>query len=159
VKKVQLLITVLFMGGVTACGKAPVLEVDAELAPYVSQFEDESRAAGNAVRVNDLIARFGELDNPKSNGICEIESGETPRIIISRVKWNRMSAQKREGLMFHELGHCVLNREHNPAVTENGVPTSLMNPYSIDSYTYSEYRKYYLQELFTGKSEPIHEDS
>ncbi len=132
----------------SACGRAPQLEIDPELVPYVSSFEQVSVEQGAPVKIQDLIAGFGELDNPRSNGVCELQNGEAPKIIIARVKWDRMSAEKRESLMFHELGHCILGRKHEPATTPDGIPASIMNPYSLDSFTYSLNRVYYIAELF-----------
>jgi hypothetical protein len=132
----------------SACGRKPVLEVAPELQPYVTEFEAISVEAGSAVKIQDLVATFGTLDNPRSNGVCELQTGEPPKITIARNKWDRMSIEKRESLMFHELGHCILGRRHDPATTQDGIPASIMNPYSLDSYIYSENRTYYLAELF-----------
>jgi hypothetical protein len=146
--KALLTIAAVSMFAMSACGRAPTLEIDAELLPYVIEFEQHGGEVGAPVKVQDLIAGFGNLDNPRSNGVCELQQGETPKIIISRTKWDRMTEEKRESLMFHELGHCILGRKHDSSTTQDGIPASLMNPYSLDSWTYAEYRAYYINELF-----------
>src|SRR5688572_29801368 len=114
-QKFLLLISLIGALSLSACGREPTLEVDAELVPYVTEFESISVEAGSPVKIQDLIAGFGELDNPRSNGVCELQQGESPKIIIARTKWERMSIEKRESLIFHELGHCILGRKHDPS--------------------------------------------
>lgn len=49
-------------------------------------------------------------------------------------------------LMFHELGHCDLDRDHTEEKRENGTPKSIMNKY-IFSYDPVD-EQYYFDELF-----------
>ena len=138
----------------SACGKA-TLELG-NFAPYVQKFEDESRRFGPQVRVVDLSIRFGELD-PGFTGLCRRRFAETPTIIVEPKAWEKASEWTRESLMFHELGHCILNENHReammPAREAQGVmPVSLMNPIVVAGAVYRKNRDYYLDELFTHGS-------
>lgn len=85
----------------------------------------------------------------------ECTSGEIPHITANMIEWKLMSEDKREALMFHELGHCILNRRHDSEYVEikgKWVPRSLMNPFILSSQIYLENREYYLDELFSIQS-------
>lgn len=146
------LILILSAIALSACGRAPVLEVG-EFAPYVERFEQTALELGSPVQVMDLQIRFGEVQKETENAVCEIRSGQTPVIIVNPLAWERLSEVDREALMFHEMGHCVLRRKHVQAETEEGVPVSLMNPYRIDTEVYVQNEQHYLQELFDSRNE------
>src|SRR4051812_36511670 len=100
-----LLMTSLVLQG---CGRRdPVLDVG-EFAPYVRDFEQTGAKVGVAVKVEDLIIKFGDLPNPRERGACEIVGDKTPSITISKKKWARLDEYERQQLLFHEMGHCVL---------------------------------------------------
>jgi hypothetical protein len=51
--------------------------------------------------------------------------------------------------MFHELGHCVLDRPHDDDRAVNTRrPASLMSTYLLSSYWYKSYYEEYMYELF-----------
>lgn len=43
---------------------------------------------------------------------CRIEDNGQKVIRISKKDWNGYCVEQRRGLIFHELGHCVLGRSH-----------------------------------------------
>ena len=55
--------------------------------------------------------------------------------------------------MFHELGHCILNRGHYEEKV-GGVPVSLMFPSLIPHY-YLFYKEKYRTELFTKTNDGL----
>lgn len=118
---------------------------------YVTLFEERSSEIGSPLKVADLVIEFGDLANPRERGACEIIGDQTPRVIISRTKWEKLDEASRRQLLFHELGHCVLFREHQEGRADTGIPLSLMHPYAIDSYTYSQFEDYYTEELFKAE--------
>jgi hypothetical protein len=136
-----------------ACGKKEVLDVAPEFQPYVGRFEQVSAKVGSPVTVSDLIVKFGPMLHKNENGACEVMSDKTPTVTINEKVWNQMDDLERESLMFHELGHCVLHRNHKKEITAQGVPVSIMNPYRIDSFLYEENTEYYHQELFKQTGE------
>jgi hypothetical protein len=137
--------------GISGCGKQPVLQLN-QFSPYVEAFEESASQHGQSVKVTDLIVRFGKMENPYERGICEIAGDETPIITINQEAWEQMSEDEREPLMYHELGHCVLKRKHRADQIGPGVPASLMNPYTIAGWTYGQYKKHYIDELFTQQN-------
>ena len=74
------------------------------------------------------------------------------KFIYSSTKSRHKNLQKKQ-MIFHELGHCRLGREHNSDTiqTDAGetVKISIMNPVIPASYLYQKYQSGYDQELFT----------
>lgn len=135
-----------------SCGKIPehdaVLDVG-EFHEYVTRFEVRAVEYGMKVQVTDLVIRFGELENQRERGVCEIVTGQTPVITINKKRWNLLEEVDREILLFHEMGHCVLKRLHHNELSRRGAPQSMMHAYALDRYTYLLNESYYLEELFS----------
>jgi hypothetical protein len=73
-------------------------------------------------------------------------------IVLDSEYWDQADTYERESLLFHELGHCVLDKDHNSEMISeyyflNYRPKSIMHPYSF--YQYRLYRDAYIKELFT----------
>jgi hypothetical protein len=149
------------------CGKKDVLDVAPEFQEYVTRFEQVSADYGSPVTVSNLSIHFGKMQSRNENGACEIIGDKTPTITINEQVWDVMDDLEREALMFHEMGHCVLNLNHVkdanvpknvntsvqqlPAPVPYGAPISLMNPYRLDSELYADFVDYYHKDLFGRK--------
>lgn len=139
----------LVIGSCVGCGHlGPTLVRDAALEPYIARFE---ALYGHPVN-SRLSYYFEELDD-NIIGTCTIRP--TKRLIkIDPSYWALVEDDlEREQLMFHELGHCVLNRGHDETLTDLGpyhdVPTSLMYPVAFAYYDYySGFHDHYMRELF-----------
>jgi hypothetical protein len=154
----SLLMLCLFV--LAACGRDPTLEERSEFEPYLERFQAYSaqygRDASNDGRVRIL---FGIL---KANeiGVCEQSPFQPPRVLVSRSAWAIRSDVGREALIFHELGHCLLDRDHRDDVVRltggrGGrtvvAPASLMHTRGVRPQLYAESKDYYLRELFTSR--------
>jgi len=104
-------------------------------------------------KVNVPIS-FGNL-NKNDAGFC-LTLTTRKVIVVDRKYWNHIDHYRREILILHELGHCVLGRGHykeNAIVNINGdiCPKSIMVPSNFNSIEvarcYVPYRRYYLKEL------------
>lgn len=126
----------------TGCGKG-TYNVPAEFAPYVESFMLEAEQRGKEIEEKELEISFAEkLAGTQAVGECYTAAGvPTIRILISF--WEYASEAKRENLIYHELGHCWLNRAHvdPPAV-------SIMSHTIINPGYYVAHRAELLNELF-----------
>ncbi len=128
--------------------------VDRELWPHFETFEKEAAQRGlriNLARTN-ISATFRDIDRANVAGMCSY-GGQHNRITIDRPFWNRASHLSREMIVFHELGHCYLNRDHTEATFASGFCQSIMRSGTCccrDAYSLQN-RSYYLDELF-GKA-------
>ncbi len=139
-----------------ACEKAPIEpitypDVTAELCPYFQQFEEEA-AKRNIVADLKLAGIKGKLVNISKGyvGLCSTHAEKEIR--IDNHFWERSSDLSRELIVFHELGHCFLDRRHNNQKTVDGTCASMMRNGlggCVDFYT-EKTRTQLLDELFSG---------
>jgi len=141
------LIAILLLSA-TACANhgAQVSVVDDAL-PYYRTFLSLAKANAMVVQETDLVIRFGDI-NPAWNAVCVMGGNHTPTITVNASIWSRLPNSQREQLLFHELGHCVLGRQHRTD-TINGVPNSIMYPSLVTEFDYQNNRNYYIHELLT----------
>lgn len=76
-------------------------------SPYLKSFEKEINR-----RVSVTI-KFGELKG-ELNAACFHDQNE---VVVNSKRWGLFNEVEREEIIFHELGHCFLGREH----TETGI--------------------------------------
>jgi hypothetical protein len=132
---------------------------DPALVSYVTKFEQQAQAAfGNsAFTVGDIPVNFGDTENSLFQGVCFTYANGQSEIIIRKGFWDSANESLRESLLFHELGHCRLGREHDNAVVASSnkeIKASLMNQVIVGSNDYNQYKSAYMSELFKeSKSE------
>ncbi|MBI1859597.1 MAG: hypothetical protein HYR96_01600 [Deltaproteobacteria bacterium] len=128
----------------SACGKLNI----GEFASYVSTFEAEAAARGQELHVDNLVIK---LDSSLPNTIraqCQERPFATPTIAVNQTIWDKSSDEDKEALLMHELGHCVLHRDHKKGDFPDGTAISLMRAVSPYGKSYEAHRQYYLDELF-----------
>lgn len=78
-------------------------------------------------------------------------------IVLNRPMWLSSTKEQREVVLYHELGHCELDRRHTEGRRAGGGPKSLMNRNSVaDVEFFIRDRDYYERELFSDYPSPIH---
>lgn len=118
-------------------------KTDPAFTALIMSFEHYGRKyVGSSFEVGDVPINFYEDRDPRTKGICNTYASGRREVLISKHYWDRATYLMREALVFHELGHCVLNRRH----TE--VYTSLMYLYIHDAYYYAHARERLIYELF-----------
>ena len=143
-----------------------VYRVPNELEPYITSFIQEAKVRGMEIEITNLIMEFSELENEDFCGECLSVANNLKvqrRIRISTISecWSGATTEAKESLLFHELGHCILNRiAHKEQRLPNGDLASLMNRRDKSLYESCVYnigggdcdkryrRQYYLDELF-----------
>lgn len=137
---------------ISSCGLFNKSEkyVEPEIREHVEKFK-----LIYGLQINIEI-KFKNLD-PTTAGVCYYYEGnpEDNYIEIDKETFQEYSELGREELIFHELGHCVFNRDHT---TERmmfkgiSVPTSIMYPYTFgNSWIYEQNLTHYYSELVEGK--------
>jgi hypothetical protein len=107
---------------------------------------------------------FGtQLESPGAQGICIQEFNKTPVIQILNDWWvNNTDPLQRQTILYHELGHCILGREHDNTMIDvslplNGTLQNIAVPESIMYYMtgqiydiyWNGYEPQILQEYFS----------
>lgn len=123
------------------------------LHTYFSRFESEGAERGYEI---DLVTAgieglFEDIEGENIAGTCSY-THNTPRLVtIDQPFWESASDLAREFIVFHELGHCYLDRDHRENQFTDGTCVSLMRSGvedCRDNY-HSRTRETYLDELFT----------
>lgn len=164
------------------CSKLPeptptVYKIDSGLKNYLDVFLKEAKDRNVKIDTTNLILRFvaeAEFNGTDYCGQC-FQANKKPELYQKEIKitknetcWGSTQAFTKEALVFHELGHCLLNRTaHRTDLLKNNVPASIMNTNNFDLYNACLYvidddpkkcnftarRKYYIDELFNEKTE------
>ena len=115
--------------------------IDQELVPYLNMY---LKVKGSSLHY-DIPIRLVKLD---ILGRCTSWSNDYRQIVINKDYWKNPTTTEtaKIALIFHELGHCDLNRRHTETLLSDGKPASLMYPYNIPYLPLME--EYYFDELF-----------
>lgn len=121
---------------------------------YIASFEQAARAeTGNTqFTIGDVPINFGDTENPDFQGVCFTYENGQKEIIIRESWWSTAEDSYRESLLFHELGHCSLNREHDDStfqVQSKSYKSSMMSSVIVAPRDYNAYKSAYWKELFT----------
>ena len=130
-------------------------DIDPLLIPHFINFEDEAFERGVDIDLSSsgITAVIEEIEEEDIAGRCSygIHRFSFRDIIIDETFWERTSTLTREFIVFHELGHCYLFRDHNDSCTDRGIWESIMRSGTLegcrDSYN-NRTREAYLDELF-----------
>jgi len=135
-------------------GAEGVYNVDPEFEQYVQEFIAEGAKRGQTINFDDtgLIVEFSEVQLEGANGLCYLGQHH---IQIDKSRWFSFSEDIRGFLLFHELGHCELDRLHKNDKFENDVWSSIMRGSPLEGLEvwipvpYFGFRKEYMNdELF-----------
>lgn len=145
-----------------SCKKEDNYQVDARLDPYLQLFlqEAEQRGFHFDVEENGLLLQFADLKKP-TIGLCTYSD---PLLVqIDRTYWKEVTQYNncedlRQDVVFHELGHGLLNRKHDNSTLSNTEWKSIMcggetvRDRSWQVNFSGKRKKYYLDELFNIKT-------
>ena len=138
--------------------KSGSIDVLFEFQKYLDRFIEEGASRGYVPDFTDtgLSIQFGTLPE-KAAGVCSELGGQmsgSHAIEIKKEYWIGLTDIQKERLIFHELGHCELNRPHDNQVFSNGDWKSIMRgdplpagKTAIVNYTGIR-RDFYIDELF-----------
>lgn len=129
--------------GFTACGQVPT--IDPSFEGLISTFESK---LGRSIR-SEISVEFIRPANPSAYAVCH----DGHEIQVSAERWASIESEfYRRAILFHELGHCLANLQHDdsfipdPKHPGSERPKTLMHSTPV-SYPYSEDPDYYDNEL------------
>lgn len=149
-----MLFSLLLILGLCSCEheEPGITYVSPELSEHVQEFQAHARSFGKPWRLDGHQVYLADLDG--MHGLCEGKD-----IIIDREYYEKWKGNKwaMEVVIWHELGHCLLGRDHREDCAVDGVkdpcyPRSIMHSSDIDQIIWGEqFRQAYIWELFTYK--------
>ncbi|MEO1257873.1 MAG: hypothetical protein AAFZ15_03720 [Bacteroidota bacterium] len=131
--------------------------VDPALQPYFEEFEYQAALRGIEVDLTaaNIIGNIQEITEEHVAGQCTYGAAIDNEITIDQGFWNSFPQYLiREMVVFHELGHCYLERGHREGSFSNGACISIMRSgleECRDNYN-SSTRSDYLDELFSDNN-------
>ncbi|MEM7658145.1 MAG: hypothetical protein AAF399_18610, partial [Bacteroidota bacterium] len=132
-----------------ACEITAPPEQDPEIKPYVDRFQKEAQLRGLDFST-ELASISYTFEETSFGGVCyRLEN----RFIVNRSVWNDYTDQGKEYLVFHELGHCILDRDHENEYLIAGECSSIMKGTEDGkrcrrNLAAEIWRTYYVDELF-----------
>jgi hypothetical protein len=146
----KILFSIALLLGSSACGKVEI-NVDEELLPFYDNFIKQGQSMGMDLSDHSITMNFlPELESKEPGttilGVCTYLKDH---VVINRSAWDKMTIDRKEALINHELGHCILERGHENLIdSETGKELSLMNAYLLKSKDFKRKYDYYIRELF-----------
>lgn len=93
-----------------------------EAAPFAAEFENKYGVDTNCIEI-----KYEYKEEYMSNGMTAGFCDGNYTIYLNPKFWTRFSETTKRNLVFHELGHCALRRQHKNEIFEDGCPRSHMN--------------------------------
>lgn len=126
--------------------------VHPELEPFFETFKEAAEARGiefdnDAEGISGIIRR---ISGSTIIGQCARSNDSTKIITIDRSFWDAFNDFEKELVVYHELGHCFLNRPHCDVINTDETCFSIMH--SSEDLCENNYnsvtREEFLDELF-----------
>ena len=116
---------------ISACERETeiIFVVESSVQTYFDRFVDEARVRGLDVEyaTSQVDAHIGDISEPNVIGQCSWSQNHPHSITLDEQYWRTANDLQREFLVFHELGHCVLGRDHVDNSDTNGNCISIMS--------------------------------
>ncbi|NNL92377.1 MAG: hypothetical protein HKO66_09115, partial [Saprospiraceae bacterium] len=114
---------------ILGCSKTDIVETDVELQPYFDIFASEGEKRGfivdyEAERIEGLLQ---DILSSSVQGQCFRNESKPKKVIIDTEYWANATDLEREFIIYHELGHCFLNRDHLDSSDNKGNCVSIMH--------------------------------
>ncbi|MFZ9000312.1 MAG: hypothetical protein ACO20H_03355 [Bacteriovoracaceae bacterium] len=130
---------------------------------YITQFKTAHKQIHSSdIRLDHIPINFGKPSKKSFEGVCHIYYDGTKEILIRKDWWDRYVGESGETvkrlMIFHELGHCLLDREHKNEMITHGdkeINASIMSATLMPFPDYNTYMNQYDRELFTSSHESL----
>lgn len=136
----------------TNCTKSDESFSNTELTVYFDLFEQEAAIRGFEIdlKAMGITGHFVNISEKHVAGRCKYSDRNPAMVMVDKHFWSTSNEFQKEHVIFHELGHCILSRDHRNEALESGECVSIMaSDNRICAAVYMpETRKAYLDELF-----------
>lgn len=138
-----------------SCSKENEIYIEEALEPYFESFRTEAALRGLEIdfQKEGLDGYLRSLSADGLKGQCLHATELNNSIVIDLDFWEESTHYSREFIVFHELGHCILDRRHLDDEDGEGNCISIMNSGSQECRNHynQNTRKSFLDELFSTK--------
>lgn len=141
----------------SSCSRDTLQVYPDEFRPFVLEFFADAQGRGLNIREEDFdftISYREEFETDRIVGQCVNQNRH--KITIKQPWWEEASFEERRYLIYHELGHCILDRPHVEKKSPRGLCATIMIDRSafscIDNSTIPDWWEYLVDELFDPNS-------
>jgi hypothetical protein len=100
---------------------------NSELEALKTEFLAVALEHGQDLSQRLVLVGFGTVRGGSGQAAAVCEKEAIPTVVFDTARWTELTNPQKRALMFHELGHCVLNRPHTTELqSTNGCPSSVM---------------------------------
>lgn len=124
-----------------------VERVTKDFRVYYQNFVEEGKGRRKEMIHSDIVVKFKDIDTAAKTRHTAIG---VHKVFVDPDQWKKLNDVERELLIFHELGHALLDRRH---LASGGCIRSIMQDQPIDAEFFLLNRTALLDELF-GVSQP-----
>lgn len=148
---------VMIMGG----GQRQFASSDAEFEEYEKEFEavGKRELQDSNFSTGDIPINFGDTKSKTFKAVCLKYANGDKEVIVDKSWWDsNKDKYSRKSIIFHELGHCRLNRDHkNEKLKANSrlIKNSLMNEFIVRGDRFKKYESGYVAELFSKNDQGL----
>lgn len=137
---------------ITCCGTDKPAVIDPELQTYFNRFVEDHKHYTNNAHLDTSYFELefvDEIDSPEDhpeniiNGQCISYAKGDKRVEINRKRYDVMTEDTKYWLLYHELGHCLLDLPHQDK------KYGIMNTFMLSPTPLPMGWEYYVQQLFT----------
>ena len=110
------------------CSKQTDSTIETELQIHFDTFLNEAEAHDLNISLDqiDIGAYVENIEKGGTLGQCKSYSDGSKQIVIDQPFWDNANDLEREYVVFHELGHCLLGRDHDDTKDVSGNCMSIM---------------------------------
>jgi hypothetical protein len=125
--------------------------VDPALQPYFESFVSEASKRGKILDLSKVNGLLADIEEAKVLGRCAQGAISGSTVTIDSEFWRKATNWEKEYVIFHELGHCALNRRHLEDQNADGTCVSMMQSGTNGCRMIynAQTRSGYLDELFS----------
>lgn len=121
-----------------------------DFQPHIESFRKQLQRFHSRIENHTVFIQYVNRLPGRAVGVCLTGEG-VPTVFIYKSYFKQLTFEEREQLIWHELGHCVLGRDHDATHLNNGYPTSIMYPVVFgpaEMRYYHAHKDYYERNLF-----------
>jgi len=126
-------------------------DIDERLKFFFDSFQQEGASRGQLINMKNITGQITDIETDGVLGRCNQSTSGTKQLLIDSIFWGKANLTEKEYVIFHELGHCALNRRHLDATNTDGTCISMMQSGngSCKMIYNAQNRRKYLDELFS----------
>lgn len=139
-KLINLLSTFILLSG---CGTMRALIIEEEFRPYYNEFKEDYGLYPNIsiMMADDDVFRTVQI-------AAHCRKSKPHRVIeVKRSKWDKFTDLQKKIIVYHELGHCLFNRDHVEHKLQDNCPESIMNEFVLSDLCIDRHYEHYIMEL------------